>query len=110
MAKAVKAFVKDCRICQQSKYSTQKPLGLLQPSPIPTQVWEDISMDFFTHLPIANGKSVIWVIVDRLSKFAHFIPLPSHYSAASLAPIFLTEIYRLHGMPKMIVSDRDRVL
>lgn len=66
-------------------------------------------MDFITHLPPTTGKSVIWVIVDRLSKYSHFIALPAQFSAVTLAPIFISEIYRLHGMPKSIVSDRERV-
>lgn len=109
MAKEVRAFVRNCPTCQQSKYLPQKPMGLLQPLPIPSQVWEDISMDFITHLPQISGKSMIWVIIDRLSKYAHFVALPGQFSATTLAPIFLTEIYRLHGMPKTIVSDRDSV-
>lgn len=95
--------------CQESKYSTHKPARILQPLPIPNQVWEEISMDFVTRLPPVAGKSVIWVGVDRLSKSAHFIPMPSHFSATFIAPIFLAEIYILHGMPKSIVSDKDRV-
>lgn len=66
-------------------------------------------MDFITHLPPSQGKTTIWVIVDRLSKYGHFVPLPAKFSAATLAPIFIAEVYRLHGMPKSIVSDRDRV-
>ncbi|KAJ1398529.1 Ribonuclease H-like superfamily [Sesbania bispinosa] len=73
------------------------------------RVWDDIFMDFITHLPPSYGKATIWVVIDRLSKFAHFIALPSQFSAATLAPVFMTEIYRLHGMPKTIVSDCDRV-
>lgn len=109
MAKDIKNWVRECSICQMHKYSTQKPMGLLQPLPIPSRVWEDISMDFITHLPQVHGKSVIWVVVDRLSKFGHFIALPTSFSAASLTPVFMVEIHRLHGMPKTIVSDRDRV-
>jgi hypothetical protein len=66
-------------------------------------------MDFITHLPPTHNRSCVWVIVDRLTKFAHFIALPASFTAASLAPIFINEIYRLHGAPKTIVSDRDRV-
>lgn len=66
-------------------------------------------MDFITNLPNFAGKTVIWVVVDRLTKFAHFIALPTSFSASHLAAMFLTEIYRLHGAPKTIVSDRDRI-
>jgi hypothetical protein len=109
MYRDVKQFVTTCSVCQHNKYSTQSPHGLLQPLPLPQQVWEYISMDFIDQLPPTHNRSCIWVIVDRLTKFAHFIALPSSFTAASLAPIFITEIYRLHGAPKMIVSDRDRV-
>lgn len=109
MAKDVKTFVHECQTCQVSKPSNKKPLGLIQPLPIPTQVWEDISTDFITHLPLGNGKSIIWVIVDRLSKFAHFNSLPSHFTATTVGAIFLAEAYHLHSMPKSIVSDRDRI-
>ncbi|GJU03261.1 ty3-gypsy retrotransposon protein [Tanacetum coccineum] len=99
--------IKSCSICQQVKAPNHMPYGLLQPLPIPSRVWDDLSMDFITHLPPSNGKTVIWVIVDRLSKFAHFLSLPTNFIAASLASIFLHEIYRLHGLPNSIVTDRD---
>lgn len=109
MSKDVKNMVCLCHTCQQNKPFNQKPYWLLQPLPIPNKVWEDISMDFITHLPPTNGKSIIWVVIDILSKYAHFVALPSQFSAVTLAPIFISEIYRLHGMPKSIVSDRDHV-
>lgn len=105
----VKQYVQACAICQYNKYSTQKSYGLLQPLPLPTQVWEDISMDFITHLPLTHNKSTIWVIVDRLTKFAHFIALPLAFTTPTLGPIFISEIYRLHGAPKTIVNDCDKV-
>lgn len=105
----VKQFVNQCATCQHNKYSTHAPYGLLQPLPTPNQVWEDISMDFITNLPSSTNKIVIWVVVDRSTKFAHFLALPTHFSAQYLASIFLAEIYRLHGIPKTIVSDRDKV-
>ncbi|GKB89525.1 ty3-gypsy retrotransposon protein [Tanacetum coccineum] len=89
------------------KHPNHKPYGLLQPLPTPSQPWHDISMDFITQLPPSKGKSCIWVIVDRLSKYAHFISLPPNYTAVTLASLFMHEIYRLHGLPKTIVSDRD---
>ncbi|KAL0438746.1 UNVERIFIED_CONTAM: Retrovirus-related Pol polyprotein from transposon.6 [Sesamum latifolium] len=75
MTKDVKSFVQSCTVCQQNKYSTQPPYDLLQPLPTSDGVWEEISVDFIMHLPRSNGNTVIWVVVDRLSKFAHFIVL-----------------------------------
>lgn len=66
-------------------------------------------MDFINHLPPTHGKSVIRVVINRLSKYAHFVALPVQFSAVTLALIFIIEIYRLHGTPKTIVSDRDIV-
>ncbi|KAL0405185.1 UNVERIFIED_CONTAM: Retrovirus-related Pol polyprotein from transposon [Sesamum latifolium] len=75
----------------------------------PARVWEDITMDFIMNLPSSGGKMVIWVVVDRLSKYAHLVGLPTYFTAASLAAVFSEAIYKLHGMPKSIVSDRDRI-
>lgn len=104
---AVKEFVKNCVTCQQSKNQTQKKLGLLQALPLPSQVWEKLTMDFITHLPNSFGHTVIWVICDRLTKYVHFIALSSKFTAEDLANCFLVEIFRLHGIPKTIISDRD---
>lgn len=71
-------FVAQCSTCQQTKYTTQKSAGLLQPFPIPSQVWEDLSLDFITGLPLSQGYSAILVVVDRFSKGAHFGALPPH--------------------------------
>ena len=109
MYQDVKMFVNRCAICQYNKYNTHSPYGLLQPLATPNQVWEEISMDFITNLPSFGSKTTIWVVVDRLTKFAHFIALPTGISASSLAKTFITEIYRLHGTPKTIISDRDRI-
>lgn len=81
MKKEIRRFVEACIICQTTKYSTQKPAGLLQPLPIPSQVWEELSMDFVTGLPQSRGYTVIMVVVDRLSKYAHFAPLPTQFDA-----------------------------
>ncbi|GJS67859.1 ty3-gypsy retrotransposon protein [Tanacetum coccineum] len=107
LKKDVAQFVKSCTVCQAIKHPNHKPYGLLQPLPTPSQPWHDISMDFITQLPPSKGKVCIWVIVDRLSKYAHFIPLSPNYTAVTLASHFMHEIYRLHGLPKTIVSDRD---
>nr|AAR06317.1 putative polyprotein [Oryza sativa Japonica Group] len=85
----------------------QRPAGLLQPLQIPKWKWEEIGMDFITGLPrTSSGHDSIWVVVDRLSKVAHFIPMHTTYSGKKLAELYLARIMYLHGVPKKIVSDR----
>lgn len=90
------------------KSSNQKLEGLLMPLPIPNEVWFDISMDFIVDLPKVEAKSVILVVVDRLSEFAHFYPLPQNFNAAKVVEVFTSQILRLQGIPKTIVFDRDK--
>jgi hypothetical protein len=103
----LKAYLKECDVCQRNKAELMLPAGLLQPLPIPTTIWEDISMDFVEGLPKSQGKSVIFVVVDRLTKYAHFMALKHPYSAISVAQEFFGHIFKLHGMPTSIVCDRD---
>ena len=93
--------------CQRNKGETTPLSGLLEPFPIPTQIWTDISMDFIDGLPKFGGKTMILVVVDRLSKYSHFYALSHPYIASSVAQIFLDQIFHLHGMPSSIVSDSD---
>jgi hypothetical protein len=99
MLKVVTEFVRECISCQQTKYVTQRPGGLLQPLPLPNRIWEDLSMDFVSGLPMSEGQSVIFVVVDRLSKGAHFGTLAHPYTAYKVAQLFITLIAKLHGMP-----------
>lgn len=86
------------------------PAGLLQPLPVPTRKWESISMDFITQLPrTTSGYDAIWVVVDRLSKYAHFIPTTTDITAEHLAQLFKDKIFFVHGMPLNIVTDRGTV-
>jgi hypothetical protein len=77
----VKEFIQRCDVCQHNKYMPTKKQGLLQPLPIPENVWEEITMDFVTHLPNSFGHTVVWVVCDRLTKYVHFIGLPSRFTA-----------------------------
>ena len=108
MRREVAQYVQRCLVCQQVKAEHQKPGGLLQPLEIPEWKWEEITMDFVTGLPPSRGGyDSIWVVVDRLTKSAHFLPVKTTYTAEKLAEIYRDEIIRLHGIPKSIVSDRD---
>ncbi|GAU40783.1 hypothetical protein TSUD_26630 [Trifolium subterraneum] len=108
MKTEIAEFVSRCIVCQQVKIEHQKPTGPLQPLEIPEWKWEHITMDFVTGLPRnQKGEDSIWVIVDRLTKSAHFIAVKSTYRASRYAEIFLEEIVKLHGVPVSIVSDRD---
>jgi hypothetical protein len=107
--RVVREFVRACATCQRNKTEALHPSGLLQPLDVPSQVWADISMDFVEGLPKVNGKSVILTVVDRFSKYGHFIALGHPYTAMSVARAFFADIVRLHGFPSSIVSDRDPV-
>ncbi|XP_023638085.1 uncharacterized protein K02A2.6-like [Capsella rubella] len=109
MHRVVKQYVAECEICQRAKSTSLAPAGLLQPLPIPDQVWEDISMDFVDGLPRSNGHTTIMVVVDRLTKSAHLVPLAHPYTAKVVAAKFVDYIVKLHGMPRSIVSDRDPI-
>ncbi|XP_058749773.1 uncharacterized protein LOC131622747 [Vicia villosa] len=101
-------YVEQCVICQQVKIEHQRPGGMLQPLDIPVWKWDSISMDFIVGLPrVLGGHDSIWVIVDRLTKSAHFLPVKTTHKVSHLARLFVVEIVRLHGVPSSIVSDRD---
>ncbi|WVZ88810.1 hypothetical protein U9M48_035283 [Paspalum notatum var. saurae] len=107
MKREVAEYVALCDVCQRVKAEHQKPAGLLQPLKIPEWKWEEIGMDFIVGLPrTQSGFDSIWVVVDRLTKVAHFIPVKTTYSGAKLAELYMSRIVCLHGVPKKIVSDR----
>jgi hypothetical protein len=105
----VQRFVQSCPTCQQAKPDRAKYPGLLQPLPVPSMAWQSISMDFVEGLPSSGGKNCILVVVDRFSKYSHFIALAHPFTTFQVAKLFINNVYRLHGLPSSIVSDRDRV-
>jgi hypothetical protein len=106
---AVENYVKQSLVCQFAKHSHQKAAGLLQPLPPPNAPWLDITMDFIEGLPTSEGANSILVVVDRLTKYAHFLPLRHPFTAASVSKVFIDNVVKLHGVPLTIISDRDRV-
>jgi hypothetical protein len=109
MKHMIREYVQCCRVCQQAKLERLPPAGLLQPLPIPIEPWEVATMDFIDGLPRSHGHNCILVVVDKLSKYAHFIPLSHPYTTSRVAELFVDNVYRLHSLPKAIVSDRDLV-
>ncbi|KAI3797434.1 hypothetical protein L1987_32691 [Smallanthus sonchifolius] len=104
----VTKYVSKCLTCSQVKAEHQKPYGKIQPLDIPEWKWEHITMDFITKLPrTAKGHDSIWIIMDRLMKSAHFLPIREMFSSKRLAEVFINEVVARHGMPLTIVSDRD---
>lgn len=107
MVDSITAWVKECDTCLRCKVEHCASPGLLQPLPIPQAAWQDISLDFVEGLPRSKGWDTILVVVDRFTKYAHFIPLSHPYTAESVAQAFLANVFKLHGMRKTIVSDRE---
>lgn len=105
----MQTFVASCTICQQAKPDRARYPGLLQPLPIPSPAWQIITMDFIEGLPRSGKMNCILVIVDKFSKCNHFLGLSHPFTAVTVAKLFFSEIYRLHGLPATIVSDCDKV-
>ena len=108
MKHMIKKYCDECSVCQRSKTLSLLP-GLPVPLEIPSKIWNDISMDFIEAIPKSKGCEVIFVVVDRLSKYGHFLPVKHPYTAKSIAELFIKEVVRLHGYPSSIVSDRDKI-
>jgi hypothetical protein len=107
MKRDIASFIARCDICQRVKAKHQCPAGLLQPLQVPVWKWDEVGMDFITGLPRSNrGQYSIWVIVDRLTKVAHFLPVKTTFNGNRLADLYISRIVSLHGVPKRIVSDR----
>jgi hypothetical protein len=98
-----------CVVCQQAKIEHVKSPGLLQPLPFLSQPWEMVILDFIEVMPRFHNYDVILVVIECFSKYGHFIPSSHPFSALQVSQVFINTIYRLHGLPKIIVSDRDKI-
>jgi len=98
MNKTVQSYIRQCTPCQTYKYDTSAYPSLLQPLPIPEEVWVDVSMDFIDGLPKSHGKEVILVVVDRFSKYAHFVALSHPYTAETVAQAYLDNVSMIHDI------------
>ena len=108
MKREIAKFVTQCLTCQKVKAQHSRPVGPLQPLSIPEWKWEHVTMDFVLGLPrTPQSNDCIWVIVDHLTKSAHFLPVKLAMDPLKLAKIYVDEIIKLHGAPVSIVSDRD---
>ena len=107
MKREIARYVAECDTCQRVKADHLRKAGLLNPLKIPVWKWEDIAIDFIVGLPLTSKKhDSIWVIVDRLTKSAHFIPIHTTYNTKKYAELYISRVLCLHGVPKTIVSDR----
>lgn len=109
LRRIVKEFVDECAVCKQAKAEWVRYPGLLQPLPVPEHAWQMVSLDFIEGLPHSSGFDCIMVVVDKFSKYAHFVALAHPFSAFDVAQAYLTNIYKLHGFPQSLISDRDRI-
>lgn len=109
LKKHVEQFVRSCPTCQQAKIERVKYPGLLQPLTTPTVAWQVISLDFVEGLPVSHGFDCILVVVDLFSKYAHFVGLKHPFTALSVAKQYMLHVYKLHGLPTAMVSDRDKI-
>ncbi|RYP29820.1 hypothetical protein DL768_011207 [Monosporascus sp. mg162] len=115
LRKTVEQVVKDCNVCNKAKAARHKPYGLLQPTEIPDKAWNTIAWDFITGLPLSKDPVTgvqydgVWVIVDRLTKYGYFLPFKGNATAEQLAYAFVRHYLDKHGIPKRIISDRDKL-
>lgn len=109
MKTTISEFIRSCSVCQQAKVDHTRPAGLLQPLPVPTQAWKVVSMDFVEGLPKSSRFDTILVIIDKYTKYGHFILLAHPFTALQVAQAFMYNVYKLHGLSESIISDRDKI-
>ena len=109
MRQQIKQYIKNCDTCQRIKSNNHAPYGLLKPLEAPSRPWKSIAMDFITQLPESGGNDAIWVVIDRITKMAHCIPCRTDMTARQFIRLFTKNVFRLHGMPKDITTDRGYI-
>ena len=109
MRKTIARYISNCQTYARLKPVRHLPYGHLKPLKVPERRWDSVSMDFITGLPLSAGKNAIFVVVDRLSKMAHFIPCTDEIDSEGTARLFADHVFRLHGLPRSVVSDRGSV-
>ena len=111
MNRDITKYCETCSVCKRSKLDNQRPYGLLNPLSVPSRPWESIGIDFVGPLPLSKNRNgeydMIAVVIDRLTSMVHLVPCRQDYKAREMAELVFAEVYRLHGLPKSIVSDRD---
>jgi hypothetical protein len=105
----IREFVRTCLTCQQAKPERVKYPGLLQPLPTPDGAWQMVTMDFIEGLPTSGNANSIMVVVDKFTRYAHFIPLRHPFTAAKVAAAYVDHVWKLHGLPAVMISDRDPI-
>ena len=106
VTKEVKRYVEGCDQCQRMKNRAEMPAGKLRPNQIPEKLWQHILVDFITKLPTSKGHDSILVVCDRFSKMSHFVVTTEKTTAEELARLFRDNVWKLHGLPKSVISDR----
>lgn len=109
MKATVRSFIQSCSFCQQAKWDKACYPGLLQPLEVPSHAWHTVSLDFIEELSRSGHSNCILVVIDKFSKYAHFIPLSHPFTTDGVASVYLGTISRLHRLPFAMVSDRDSV-
>lgn len=106
---SITQYIQSCTVCQQAKPEHVKYPGMLQPLPVPAHAWQIVSLDFIEGLPRSATFNCILVVVDKFSKYSHFVPLSHPFTALDVAEAYMQHIHRLHGLPQSLISDHDRI-
>lgn len=109
MKRTIKNYVASCTVCQQAKSKRVAYPGLLAPLPVPQGAWQIVTLDFIEGLPKSSSFNCILVVVDKFSKYAHFLPLTHPFTALQVATLYMNQVFKLHGLPTVLVSNRDRI-